>query len=367
MKLYDYLDLDDLREALNEGYVDQRTHPDLPLSMYTYSRSAQFDGYWTDAVRKCRGLIVEEFTGNIIAFCMPKFFNKSEHDNGKSYAAPLPEEGCRIFEKADGSMGTVYFYEGEWRVATKGSFLSDQAIKAKEMLQAADTRYLVPGMTYVVEIIYPENRIVVDYGPRHDLVLLTSYLSDGSEALRPDSWAGTGFSYIPEIDLMFLPYTLTLDDMTLEHIIDSGTEAEGYVVRFDSGIRAKMKFPEYLALHKILTNCTERTIWEALYSETDMSKFRENVPDEFDDWVTEVIEKINYAVDLFEANCNMKFTRIAKGVGLADRKTFAAEASKLEPPYKSAMFLMYDRKSTRDLAFKQCYPSATKAFRQDDE
>jgi len=298
---------------------------------------------------------------------MPKFFNKSEHDNGKSYADSLPEEGCSIFEKIDGSMGTIFFYNDEWHVATKGSFISDQAIEALKMLRAADTRYLVPGITYVAEIVYPENRIVVDYKNRHDLVLLTSYLPDGREVLRPESWAGTGFSYVPEIDIMHLTYTLNIDDLTFEHIIDSGTEAEGYVVRFDSGVRVKMKFPEYLALHKILTNCTERTIWEALYNEIDMSTFRENVPDEFDDWVTDTVDKINDSVDSFQTNCNIKFEGITRKTGYADRKAFALEASKLDPVYKSAMFLMYDGKSTRDLAFKSCYPDAVKPFRQDDE
>lgn len=368
MLLQDYLNPDELIEALNEGYVDQREHPDLPLTMFTYSRTAQFDGYWTDAVRKCRGLIVEQFTGEIIAFCMPKFFNKSEHDNGKSYAAPLPEESCRIFDKMDGSMGTVYWYQGEWRVATKGSFLSEQAIKAKEMLLASDTRHLIPGITYVVEIIYPANRIVVDYKDRHDLVLLTSYLSDGREILKPDSWEGTGFSYVYEIDDYILTgHALDLDDLTEEHILDSGTEAEGYVVTFESGVRVKMKFPEYLALHKILTNCTERTIWEALYNDIDMSAFRENVPDEFDEWVTKVVDGIYGFVDEFESNCNVKFMKIVKKTGASDRKAFALEVSKLDPVYKSAMFLMYDGKSTRDLAFKQCYPAAIKPFKQDEE
>lgn len=365
MLLHDYLDYDDLDSALCNGYVDRRDHPDLPLTMYTYSRSAQFDGYWTDAVRKSRGLIVDRDTDEIVAFCMSKFFNKSEHDNGKSYADPLPEEPVRVFDKMDGSMGTVYFYNGQWRVATKGSFLSDQAIKATQMLNAADTRYLNPETTYVVEIIYPDNRIVVDYKDRHDLVLLTSYDSEGNENLDPPEWEFLGFSYRPEVDMMSLGCSLDLDDLTDTDI--DGTEAEGYVVRYESGLRVKMKFAEYLALHKILTNCTERTIWEALYSQSDLTKFRENVPDEFDEWVNEAINNILGEVNTFNYQADWYFMDIVRKVGVKDRKAFAQEASKLPSDYKSAMFLLYDGRSTRDLAFKRCYPKATKPFRQDDE
>lgn len=368
MQLSEYLDPSELEQAVADGYVTRKTHPSYPLDLYCYSRSAQFDGYWTDAVAKSRGLIVDNRTGHIVAFCMPKFHNKSEHDNGKAYAPPIPEESCRIFEKLDGSMGSIFCYDHHWHVATKGSFLSDQAVQALKMLYASDTRYLIPGMTYVVEIVYPENRIVVDYKDRHDLVLLTSYLSDGTEVLRPDSWAGTGFSYVPELPVATLVgHKLDLNDLTAEHTVADGTEAEGYVVRFESGLRVKMKFPEYLALHKILTNCTERTIWEALYNRQDMSKFRENVPDEFDEWVTEVIDRIVDDVNSFDSEANRRFVDIVRKVGVSDRKAFAQEAIKLPADYRSAMFLIYDGKSTRDLAFKRCYPAATKPFRQDDE
>ena len=369
MLLSDYIDSDELIYAINLGYVDVKTHPDFPeLRMYTYSRTAQWDGFWPDAVRKSRGLIANYDTGEIVAFCMPKFFNKSEHDNGKDYASPLPDEWFRVYDKMDGSMGTVYHYADQWHVATKGSFLSDQAVKATEMLRAADTRYLSTDKTYVVEIIYPDNRIVVDYGARHDLVLLTSYfVSTGDELLHPVEWRWTGFSYVEE--LVFHPETFRvgqLENLT-KNGISSGTEAEGFVVRFDSGLRVKLKFDEYLALHKILTNCTERTIWEALHSQTDLAKFRENVPDEFDEWVARTVWNIQDNVEHFMIEAENWFMNIVYKVGVDDRKAFALEAAKLNNPFKSAVFMLYDGKSIRDLAFKQCYPSATKPFYEDDE
>jgi len=168
MQLEKYLSVEELNASIEAGWVRAASHDDLPLTLYTYTEHAQFEGVWNDATRKSRGLVVED-SGKIVAFCMPKFFNYSEHVNGKSYAGPLPvTEDFQIFEKLDGSMGTCFFYDGEWHVATKGSFHSDQAIWATQFLRdkvASDTPGYLPlkDYTYVCEIIYPENRIVVDY------------------------------------------------------------------------------------------------------------------------------------------------------------------------------------------------------------
>ena len=39
-----------------------------------------------------------------------------------------PKEQFIPFEKKDGSMGTLYRHNGEYKVATRGSFYSDQAV-----------------------------------------------------------------------------------------------------------------------------------------------------------------------------------------------------------------------------------------------
>jgi hypothetical protein len=64
----------------------------------------------------------------------------------------------------DGSLGILFYYEDEWIMATRGSFTSDQAIKGLEIVK---NNYFLDAFlreyAYLVEIIYPENRIVVDY------------------------------------------------------------------------------------------------------------------------------------------------------------------------------------------------------------
>jgi RNA ligase len=46
-----------------------------------------------------------------------------------------PTENFEVYEKMDGSLGIVFWYRGQWVVATRGSFTSDQANKAREILK----------------------------------------------------------------------------------------------------------------------------------------------------------------------------------------------------------------------------------------
>ena len=75
----------------------------------------------------------------------------------------------------DGSLGIAFYYQDRWVFASRGSFTSDQAIKGYGMfvnLLNTSRTHFSKGYTYLFEIIYPENRIVVDYMDAERLVLL---------------------------------------------------------------------------------------------------------------------------------------------------------------------------------------------------
>ena len=133
----------------------------------------------------CRGLIARG-DGTIVARPFPKFFNLDEIiARGES----LPAEDFEVFDKLDGSLGILYHDSaGHPRIATRGSFLSEQAARGTGLLREkyGDLRF-DPACTYLFEIIYPENRIVVDYAGLTDLVLLAVIDTD-SGAERPYEW-----------------------------------------------------------------------------------------------------------------------------------------------------------------------------------
>lgn len=159
----------DLKQAIDDGYVRVQHHPELPLRILNYSEKVQWEKAWTSVTLTCRGLIVDD-EGNIVARPFGKFFNYSEHPEGSldlgAYAV--------VTDKQDGSLGILYPTPDGHAIATRGSFTSDQALHATKIWQEryADKVTVYPDTTYLFEIVFPENRIVCDYGDLDDLVLL---------------------------------------------------------------------------------------------------------------------------------------------------------------------------------------------------
>ena len=152
-----------LDKYYEEGLVYKQVHPTLPLTIWNYSEKVQYDNLWDDITLQTRGLVTDN-NGKIVARPFKKFFNIEE---GKHTST----SDFDVYEKMDGSLGILFNYNGEWVLATRGSFTSDQAVKGLEILQNYDYQKLHKGYTYLFEIIYKENRIVVQYD-YEDLILL---------------------------------------------------------------------------------------------------------------------------------------------------------------------------------------------------
>ena len=238
-----------LNEYIAKGLVIGQAHTTLPLAIFNYSRTCQYDRLWDDITLNCRGLVLDT-KGNVIAKPFPKFFNYEEHKENE-----IPNESFEVFEKMDGSLGIWFHYNGEWHMATRGSFTSEQAIKGMEIAKTYNYDSIcVPGFTYLFEIIYPENRIVVDYGGEERLVLLSIVNPEGNEIPYEEIEMGAW-------DIVNR-YDGVNDYMELKEMIS--TDAEGYVIRFKNGMRMKIKGDEYVRLHRILTNFSTTDICELL-------------------------------------------------------------------------------------------------------
>ncbi|MEV7373181.1 RNA ligase [Streptomyces sp. NPDC090301] len=396
LTLHDLMPSDELTAALTAGHITRKRHPELPLSIYTYTRACQYAQHWNEATTRCRGLVADDADGRIVALPLPKFFNVSEHAAGRPYAPPLPDEPFEVYDKVDGSLGVVFHYDGRWHVASKGSFTSVQATWAQRRLDAADTAGLTPGVTYLAEILHPGNRIVVNYGDRRDLVLLAAFDRDGTEV--PLAEAATGWQRVgsvvrtwPAMDLAEL-VALTESNTLPDGHRATGTDAEGFVLRFASGRRAKAKLAEYVRLHKVLTGVTERDIWRghgiqrfaALPAgelakglgcsvaevEADGGKpldaLLEQVPDEFDAWVREVIGGLEAAAAERERAVDEAYAGLAHLAG--DRGAFARAAAGVpDRGLRAALFLRLDGRPTDLLLWRQLRPEATDPFAHDQE
>ena len=158
--LCDLMDIGFLNSNIEEGLVTASSCGEL--TNYKYSKITPPYQLWNEVTLRTRGLVVDE-NYTIVARGFNKFFNLSELP-AYGIDVDVNEPGI-IMDKLDGSLGLVYRYGGEWRVSTAGGFASEQAIHATKLFNEryADTP-CVPGLTLLVEIIYPENRIVSNYG-----------------------------------------------------------------------------------------------------------------------------------------------------------------------------------------------------------
>lgn len=364
---------DDLAAAIDAGHVTRKSHPELPLSIFTYTRECQYGHIWTPVTMRCRGLIADDKTGDVVALPFPKIFVTAMH-GVHDFAPPLPAEPFEIFEKADGSLIIAFYYDGRWHAASKGSFISEQAQWAQAVLDAADLSGLDPELTYLAEAIYPTNRIVVDYGQREELMLLAAYRpADGTEEPLSDvapHWKAIGpvvrswglRSSVAELEQLAAAST-TLDGTTA-----GGTEEEGYVIRYASGARAKIKLMSYLTLHKLFTGTNERTIWEVLASGQDPAVLFDQVPDEFADWARAIAAALREQHDRTVNEAVAAYGDvIAKLPAEPDRKTFALEAVKSE--HRSALFLIHDGRidAVDAWAWKQIKPRGDSPYKNDEE
>ncbi|MER7463609.1 T4 RnlA family RNA ligase [Streptomyces sp. NPDC097981] len=394
--LHDLLPQQELAAAIDAGHVTRKSHPELPLSIYTYTRTAQYERVWNRVTMRCRGLVVDDTTGAIVALPLPKFFNVGEHESGQPYAPALPDEPFEVYDKVDGSLAVVFHYAGSWRVASKGSFISTQATWGQRHLDGRDTSALVPGVTYLAEILYPQNRIVVDYGDRRDLVLLAAFGLDGTEVPLAEAsvhWKGIGsvvtvWPAMPLAELLALAESNTMPGGENA----TGTDAEGFVLRFASGVRAKAKLSEYVRLHKLVTGVTERDIWRSHGIERfaglpakelaqglnctaadieasggkPLEALLQQVPDEFDAWVREVVAGLEDAAAQRERAIDEAFAQLAHLTG--DRGAFARAAKALPDRWiRAAMFLRLDSRSTELVVWRDVRPEASDPFTTDEE
>jgi len=342
--------LERLNKYYEDGLVQKQMHPTLPLTIWNYTPKVQYgegnDQYkfWDDITKQCRGLVTDN-EGNVVARPFKKFFNIEEKQH-------TPTEEFDVYEKMDGSLGILFNYKGEWILATRGSFTSDQSVKGTELLKKYEYTRLNPDYTYLFEIIYPENRIVCSYD-FEDLVLLgmihtqsgyeVSIHSNNDEDVRFKNLLNNlGFNIVRKYDGI-RDYTFLKQVIADSH--------EGFVVKFSNGDRLKIKGEEYLRLHKIMTNISTTGVWEVLSTGGKMEDYLKDVPDEFYKKVKMYVQDLNYNFYRYSEYAGkvhdyFRYGKYGDREIEPTKKEFAEhlEFCKVHPKVKSICFAMWDRK-----------------------
>jgi RNA ligase len=382
------IDLTILNQYVEEGWVVKNDHPSLPLSIYNYSRKTQYEGKWDEITLQCRGVITDKATGKILVRPFKKFFNYEELVGNKWKESQLPTKCDYVYiqEKIDGSLGILFNYEGEWVLSTRGSFVSEQAIRGLEILKSKyKLDYWLNHYAYLVEIVYPENRIVVDYGKKDRVVFLSVVMNesyewspfDDSEIHWTTSKSIFKMNGIKKEDIVQTEQYFNFSDDLYKSLKEKNeNNKEGFVLRFQPGnFRVKIKFEEYVRLHKILTQLTTYDIWEHLKDGKDVMELVEKVPDEFDKWLKTQVSFLTYGHYRLSEQCGkihdyFRFGKYSDVDPEPTKKEFAEYLKKtVEPKLHAIMFAMWDGKRNKadELIWKLIKPKFSKPFWQKEE
>lgn len=270
---------------------------------------------WSDAERLCRGIIYDE-TGKLHARPFDKFFNLGEPACQVREDDPI----VAVYEKIDGSMGTVYIDPADDRckVATKGSFASEQALRATAMLEwypelEGEARR---GYTTIVEIIYPENRVVIDYGDTEDLRWLARRCTATGEYKTYPRRKG-----LPQWANRYRMGTLAEVRAAAEAL---PATREGYVAVTASGERVKIKVPAYIAAHRARSQLSPRRIAE-LYLDEGAAYVRSLLDDE-----PEIVNRVLFDIERERGGCEAAAEWLIHRFGTESRKALALGTKSLD-------------------------------------
>lgn len=266
--------LDDIRRAHERGRVIISRADDYLICKY--SQQTVISGDWDDLTMNARGTIYDERTGELVFLPFPKFFNHGENSLSASSLPTTGIAGAEILEKLDGSMGAVWMdRDGEIRVSTPGSIVSDQALWATawlrnhhsyDALRDAFQSGRIRGK--VSEILYPGSQVVVDY----DYASVQGIHLTAAQVVREDGL----IQYASHDELEALSQEFDLGrcniydfesfDALRSHLKEVDN-FEGFILHWpDSGFRLKLKADEYIRLHRIISRIHPNRIEEAILS-----------------------------------------------------------------------------------------------------
>jgi hypothetical protein len=286
-------------------------------------------------VQECRGLILDEADNwACVSRSFDKFFN-----HGEPNAATIDWSTARVQEKVDGSLCSLYWYAGEWHVATTGTPDASGDVNGfgrtfSELFWEvwADIK---PGLrnagtTYMFEYTSPFNRIVVQHG-EPSLTLLAARRADGTWLHVDDAAdelpAGT-WKIVQSHPLQ------SFDEIAATFERLNPLETEGYVVVDGQHRRVKVKHPGYVALHHAKDGLSLRAFVDiARRGETS------EVISAFPEFGAEV-ERIRRSLDAMVTEIETDYARLA---GIPEQKAFALEAVKTK--CSAALFNVRAKKS----------------------
>jgi len=311
-----------LEDIYRVGVKRHRSYPNLVLLKYNH-----FGSPWEERiVQECRGVILDEDDDfKVVSMGYTKFFN-----HGESHATPIDWHTARVWEKVDGSLITLYWYNG-WQVATSGTPDAATDINGLDLTfgemfwetitdMEVDVDIFSPGHSYMFELCAPENQVVVLHQERklylHGVRDLTTLHEE-----RPDSWSRVSGVPLPR------SWPLTSVDQVVEAAEElEPLEQEGYVVCDADFNRIKVKSPRYVAIHHAKNGILSERNAANIIRRGESSEFLNYFP-HYARLAAKYFELVKSIQEAWEVNRHIN-----------DQKEFALRVKNL--PYSGALFAL---------------------------
>lgn len=346
-----------IKPYIEKGLIAEQKHPENEsVRIFNYTPLCQYSGAWDEVTMNCRGLILNISTEEVLSNPFPKFFNYEEYVQ-KGW--PIPTEIPIVTRKLDGWCGITYWLNGQPWVATRGSFTSVGALWATDWLRKNVGSYPVPtDTTVMLEIVSPDTRIVLDY-KTEDFGLYVLSARDIKSGLE-----------VPFSNLNFKGYAPMVTWTGYESLKAlNERNQEGFVLFYpSSNLRIKIKFEDYVRLHKIVTGLSVKGIWEALKNNQELAL--DSVPDELYDWVNQNVDRLHDEYQKIEDAALEDLKEIVPQLpNLSNedpvfKKAYAELAKNRK--YPGILFAMRDGKEYHNMIWDMLRPKGLQTFKRDE-
>ena len=323
--------------------------------------------------RECRSVVIDIKRDELVLTPFRKFFNVNE----------LPETrieiikdkvrqgyGCIVSDKMDGSMQAYRYYNGKIIGSGSQALNPEQSYRLcggyKYIHQNNYTRMLTehPNCTFIFEYINPDDPHVVEYPADMAGLYLTGirHVGTGHEYSYA-TVAGIADAYRVCRTRIF--FDMTLMDMLAAIAAGDKTakEAEGFVLELD-GIHYKMKYDDYVAMHKIYSSMFSPNACLQAVREDCVDDFLSKINSALRPRIEKIVYDILKYVDDHKANVDKWYDRIDNISD--DKKSFMISVTTQVPrEYQGGVRNKYNGKETDWL--KGVKYSQIEAFLQNQE
>lgn len=332
-------------EKLNTKYgITVKNYPEHGLYVLNYCQIES--PKMSPITRECRGLTLTHDL-DVVARSFDRFFNVGEGDSVNFDIQP--NDVC--YDKIDGSLIRVFFFNGKWHCATRGTAFAESncmwgptfeelVLKVYDDHAATEFDDVVPlgvldeNVTYSLELTCVENRVVTRY-EGYTLHFLAARHKDGHYVQVSDETLGA-MRWVR-------PKAYTFD--SVEHCVEAARNLpdlkEGYVIYRDGVPMCKVKSPTYVAVHLIRG--------EGLNKKRAMTLALINEADEYLSYFPE--DRV--ILDPFIEACRLMkedFARVWEATkGIVDQKDFALAVK--DERCSAIMFQARNRRSTPEEQF----------------